>query len=141
MPPPCPGGEDFNMTIAGAPSTPGSPQTICTSDGLQALAIAATSNQGDPICLATGTNLPHSFTSNSMGIVDAGDNTATFNPLLAGPGLHILSYDYICPGSGQMTGTSLSVNVVATPTAELVPTFTLECGAASGVLYLSLIHI
>ena len=132
VPPPCPGGEDFNMTIAGAPSTPGSPQIFCTTDGLQALAIAATNNQGDPICIATGT-----FTSNSMGIIDAGDNTATFNPLLAGPGLHILSYDYICPGSGQMTGTSLSVNVVATPTAELVPTFTLECGAASGVLYLS----
>ena len=73
VPPPCPGGEDFNMTIAGAPSTPGSPQTFCTTDGLQALAIAATNNQGDPICIATGT-----FTSSSMGIIDAGDNNSYF---------------------------------------------------------------
>ncbi|MFT4536698.1 MAG: hypothetical protein ACI9P5_004074 [Saprospiraceae bacterium] len=131
-PPPCPAPEDLMFTIAGSSSPSSSPQVICTNDGPQALAITATNNAGDPICLDNGT-----FTSVTMGVTNTGNNTGNFNPSSSGLGRHTIRYNYICPGTGQMINTSLTVDVVLTPTAELIPTFTLDCGQPSGVLYLS----
>jgi len=133
-PPPCPSAGNILLTIGGIMSTAQIPDTICTNAGLLTLNAKAVDNFGAAICMGEGT---FSNTSNGASVHDSIDNKGSFDPLLAGPGMHIISFDYICPGSGQMVASSLTVTVVPTPVAELLPDTTLQCLPDSGAIYLS----
>jgi len=132
---PCPNASQFNITIAGSSSPSSSPIVYCTNAGVQPLAISAMNNAGVALCIDDDAGVFNSV--NSMGITDGPNNTGSFDPAVAGPGMHIISFVYTCPISEEEIGASLYVDVVANPVVDLVDDFVLECGEPSGTLYLS----
>ncbi|MEM9548097.1 MAG: HYR domain-containing protein [Bacteroidota bacterium] len=129
----CPDDDDFTLTIDGVESPVQDPDTICSTAGILPLAVTVSDNFGNPLCIGAGTW----SADNSEGVVDSMNNNGSFDPELAGEGLHIISFDYNCPATGEDIGFSMTVFVTITPTAVLVADTTLSCADASGNLFLS----
>ena len=132
LPPPCPSAANLLLFIDGNPSTIQDPQTICQNAGILDLTMMGVDNFGNPICVGPGM-----FSSSSPGVTSGANNTGTFDPMAANLGMQTISFDYVCPVTNQMTGSSMSVNVVRTPSAELISDFMIACGPPTGNVFLS----
>lgn len=121
----CPEINNLEISISNASD----PLAYCTNAGVQDLMAIATNSSGQDICL------DDVGTFSGSGVTNTGNNTGTFDPLLAGPGTHIIQYNYLCP-SGASVGSSLTVEVNVTPIAELEDEVR-ECISPSGSIFLS----
>lgn len=131
---PCPNGGDFSFTVNG--SVPNSiPVVFC--DNISSVSLAVTTPGCFPNDGTFTSNNPDPMIPNNSGLENHGGNTATFNPMTSGLGNHVITFDYTCPVTNEMTSSSVTIFVAEAPVAALVDFYETTCSEPSGTFYFS----
>jgi|GEM_PF-3976128 len=124
---------DGQNGCVGGPAYAGGPNqiqgTFSVSDNITgAVMQGPTGNWGSASSLALGSPpiVDVMGTYAGSGIIDNGDGTAVFDPLLAGPGIHDITYTFSHDGVCDYVSAIQTVTVLPTPIVDPVPAV-IEC--------------